>query len=212
MNNSCWPAAPPFILSPSAKSPVTLPNGWRNYGRTWASMTTTANNQQTLEERKRPILAKSLKRSIGLRQLDHALQATEFLRQGDIVRRLMKVQQDAYAKKVGVDPPSQEADDNEMIQVGDNEIHIHQSPEPEQPAPSQPSQPPAQPPAQETKDGVPTWAKAALVAAGLVGAGGLGAAVPWMLGAYGGDTTTTTNISQGEQQLGVDVVKGGALK
>lgn len=84
--------------------------------------------------------------------------------------------------------------------------------QPQQPEQPPPSQPPAQPPTQETKDGVPMWAKAALIAAGLAGAGGLGAAVPWMLGAYSGDTTTTTNISQGEQQLGVDVIPGGAIK
>lgn len=75
--------------------------------------------------------------------------------------------------------------------------------EPATPQPTEPTTP--QQPVQQ--GGLPGWAKAALIA---LGAAGLGAGVPWALGAY--SKTSTTNINQGrESQIGVDVVPGGAM-
>jgi len=57
-------------------------------------------------------------------------------------------------------------------------------------------------------------AKAALVTAGLLGGGGLGAGVPWLLGAYDKPESVNTTVVQpaDTQGLGVEVVPGGATE
>ena len=69
-----------------------------------------------------------------------------------------------------------------------------------------PTPPPA--PTPPPSNGVSRLAKAALIAAGLLGGAGIGAGVPWLLGAYdkAGDTTVITPNGG----YGVDVVPGGA--
>jgi len=47
-----------------------------------------------------------------------------------------------------------------------------------------------------------------LVAAGLLGSGGLGAAVPWMAGAF----ESSTVVERQEMGMGVDVIPGGAVE
>lgn len=85
--------------------------------------------------------------------------------------------------------------------------------EPSLPAENQPSTPATEaipPPA--TSGWTQKFGKAALVAAGLAASGGLGAGVPWLLGAYSKVAPAVTNIMQpgGSQELGVRVVPGGA--
>ena len=53
--------------------------------------------------------------------------------------------------------------------------------------------------------------KAALIAAGLLGSGALGTGVPWMLGAYDKESTTTTIHESQDMGVGVEVIPGGAL-
>lgn len=58
-----------------------------------------------------------------------------------------------------------------------------------------------------------TAAKVALAAAGLLGAGGIGAVLPWLAGVYNAATTnTTTTITEPAPNMGVgiEVVEGGA--
>lgn len=76
----------------------------------------------------------------------------------------------------------------------------------QQPAPQQPEPPPP-------TNKASTLAKAALVAVGLLGGGGLGAAVPWMLGAYNQQPGATTTIENTHDMgVGVEVVQGGAME
>jgi hypothetical protein len=58
-----------------------------------------------------------------------------------------------------------------------------------------------------------TLAIVALIAASLVGGSGIGAGVPWLLGAYGDSSSTTTNTNVTKSQnLGVEieVIPGGS--
>ncbi len=75
---------------------------------------------------------------------------------------------------------------------------------------AEPSQGPSEP-AKQT-GWVSNLGKAALVAAGLSTAGGLGAAVPWLLGAYEKPEAMNTTIVEAAdfQRLGIEVVPGGA--
>lgn len=76
--------------------------------------------------------------------------------------------------------------------AGDTHYHYQQSSMPQSPAKAS------------------TLAKAALVAAGLMGGAGIGAAVPLLLGAS--DSTNTTIRETQELGVGVDVVPGGATE
>lgn len=54
------------------------------------------------------------------------------------------------------------------------------------------------------------WPKALALAAALVGGSGIGAAVPWALGAYREQAVTVENV--GDRQLGIEVIPGGASR
>jgi hypothetical protein len=94
--------------------------------------------------------------------------------------------------------------------VGDTTHHYHYDTPPPPSASSQPQEGNAAQP----KSTASTLAKAALVAAGLVAGGGLGAGIPWLAGAFDKPAAVNTTIQQPAQNLGVgvDVVPGGATE
>jgi hypothetical protein len=144
------------------------------------------------------------KKLAGIKLLESTLAQQKLARRARLNERLVRVQQDVYAKKMEVTPTdSTAAEDSEKIQVGDNEIHYHY--ESGQPAstPASPTVPAAE---AETPSGF-TWPKAALLAAALLAGTGLGAGIP----SSSSSTTTTTNPSN-DQGLGIEVVPGGAIQ
>jgi len=84
--------------------------------------------------------------------------------------------------------------------------------------PAQVSTAPANPATQPVAVPSSGWArnlsKAALVAAGLLGGGGIGAAVPWFAGAYSKPAAASIVIAQPAESRGleIEVVKGGAMR
>jgi len=98
-------------------------------------------------------------------------------------------------------PDERDEDDTmgDSFSVAGDTTHNHYYPEP--------AAPPTPTPTNDDKK-PSSLAKYAMIAAGLLGAGALGAGIPWLAGAYG-DATTTINESQ-DLGVGVEVVPGGA--
>ena len=67
------------------------------------------------------------KKIAGLKALDTTTHLLKLQRQHKLNERLVRVQQDAYAKAIGQEPPADIPDD-EDVQVGDNQITITQPP------------------------------------------------------------------------------------
>jgi hypothetical protein len=87
--------------------------------------------------------------SIGIRQLDLANHIRESILQNQMLRRLGRIHQDAYAKRVGVELPPEKEEDEDVLQVGDNVIHNHYGEKEESPSPPTPipePQPPTESP------------------------------------------------------------------
>lgn len=70
--------------------------------------------------------------------------------------------------------------------------------------------PPVAPAAAPVRDGNDLAKKLALAAALALGGSGIGAGVPWLLGAYGKQAVTNVTTTAADRQIGVEVVPGGA--
>ena len=106
----------------------------------------------------------AVKKSIGIRQAERAMGLANAMAATDATARLVKIQQDAYAKYAGVEPPQPEdnSEDDGMSRVHVGDIHITQE--------KDTTPPPSNPP-QQTSSKLPAWIPAALIASGL-GLGG----------------------------------------
>lgn len=144
-----------------------------------------------------------------------AAQLEKLLRQNAIVERLVKKRQDGTIGQPTQEPQDRSLGEDVGVSVG-NTINHYYPPPIQQPAaaldaasPGSPAAPAAAS-ASATKAGI---GKTLALAAALLGGSGIGAAVPWALGAYGKQAVTNTTIQQGsERQIGVEVIKGGASK
>jgi|GEM_PF-4530749 len=69
-----------------------------------------------------------IRKAVGLRQLERVNQTVMLDRQSRISERLAEVQTEAYARRIGAEPPQRtdEAEDDGMVQVGDNPITINE--------------------------------------------------------------------------------------
>lgn len=153
---------------------------------------------------------KTMRRFYEGRLVERLMLATDLAQSRAMLRRGARKQQDGT---LGQSVPGDSQEDEPMqIRIGDD-IHVGGLSTP-QPAANQPSTPAAT----AATTGPSGWAqnlgRAAVVAAGLLGAGGLGAGIPWLAGAY--SRQAVTNITQpvqasDQQRLGVEVVPGGAM-
>jgi hypothetical protein len=137
---------------------------------------------------------KTMRRFYEVKLAERLMQAASLERNRRLLRRGARKQQDGTLGEPG-DSSSPEDDVN--IHIGD----IHQL----NPLPSN-NRPQA--------SGVSKLAKSALVAATLLGGGGgIGLAVPWLLGAFDRPATTTTTNTYESQDLGVgiEVIPGGGF-
>jgi hypothetical protein len=112
----------------------------------------------------------------------------------------------------GEESPEDEAMDQQVLIRSPVTHHYHYA-QPSAAPPSASSQPQEGNTA-KPKSTASTLAKAAMVAAGLVAGGGLGAGIPWLAGAFDKPAAVNTTIQQPAQNLGVgvEVVPGGATE
>lgn len=112
------------------------------------------------------------------------MQVASMERNRELLRRGSKKMQDGT---LGT-PIGNVEDDPVYITIGDQIIH--------QTLPPQEPQEPPQPPTVEVPDIAMDWMKKALLSTALVlGGVGVGAAVPWLLGAFDKPTTTFTDTN-----------------
>ena len=118
---------------------------------------------------------------------------------------------EARMKKLGMegDETAEDEDMSQQVLIRSPVTHHHHHYD--KPTEEPTEEPTVQPQEQAQPKQASKLATAALVAASVLGGGGLGAGIPWLLGAYDQPTPTSTTIHESQNLgVGVEVIPGGA--